>query len=82
MCFVSRRKKIKEKIILPDEKILFEFGIAKNYANFWIFLGVIILVISLIFVRDFWLAIFGLVFIGYSFYLKNAYFYFLTDKVR
>lgn len=79
--FVLRRKKIKEKIISADEKILVEFGVAKAYANFWIFLGMVILFISLIFIKELWLAILlGLSLLAYGFYLKAAYFYFLTDK--
>ncbi|MFN3301753.1 MAG: PH domain-containing protein [Patescibacteria group bacterium] len=78
-------REIKEKIILPDEKVLVEFGVAKTYSGFWIFLGFLILIVSifvsLFFISDFWLTIFlALGLIGYGFYLRSAYFYFLTDK--
>jgi uncharacterized membrane protein YdbT with pleckstrin-like domain len=81
----ERKKKIKEKIISPQEKILAEFGVAKIYSGFWIFLGFLILIISVIvslfYISDFWLAIlFGLALIFYGFYLRLAYFYFITDK--
>lgn len=78
-------KNFKEKIILPDEKVLVEFGISRVYSGFWFFLGFLILIssiiISLFFIRDFLLALLvGLFLIGYGFYLKKSYFYFLTDK--
>lgn len=81
----NRREKIKGKIISPDEKILAEFGVAKIYTGFFIFLGLIILivavVVSLFFMSDFWLASFlGLAALAHSLYLRVAYFYFLTDK--
>ncbi len=83
--FDERRKRIKEKIISSDEKILLEFGVAKIYSNFWVFLGFLIsvagLIVSLFFISDFWLAILlGLALVGYGFYLQKAYFYFLTNK--
>jgi len=78
-------EKIKKKIFLPEEKILAEFGVAKIYSGFWIFLGFLILIvgviISLFFTSDFWLVILlGVALICYGFYLRSAYFYFLTDK--
>ena len=76
-----KKEEIKREIISPDEKILVEFGIADTYSGFWIFLGIVILIISLIFIRELWLGLFlGLALIGYGFYLKSAYFYFLTEK--
>lgn len=73
--------KIKEKIISPDEKILVEFGVAGTYSGFWIFLGILIGVISLILISWLWLGLLlAVALIAYSFYLKAAYFYFLTDK--
>ena len=76
---------IKEKFILPNEKILIKFGVSKIYSGFWIFLGILILIasiiVSLFFISDFWLAIFlGFALICHGFYLRLAYFYFLTDK--
>ena len=78
---IKRIKKIKEKIISPEEKVLIEFGIAENYARFWIFLGILTGAISLIFVEQRWLGLLlAITLIVYGFYLKFAYFYFLTDK--
>ncbi|MCX7779051.1 MAG: PH domain-containing protein [Patescibacteria group bacterium] len=83
--FQLSEKEIQTKIILSNEKILAQFGIAKTYVHFWIVLGVLILIISMLislfFISDFWLAILlGLAIIGYAFYLSLAYFYFLTDQ--
>lgn len=79
--FESRLEKIEKKIINSDEKILVKFGVARAYFSFWIFLGIVVLVISLIFIKDLWLALLlGLYLIGYGFYLKAAYYYFFTDK--
>ncbi len=76
---------MKNKIISPNEKILIEFGVAKTYSGFWIFLGLLILfgglILTLFFISDFWLIIIlGLALIAYGFYLRLAYFYFLTNK--
>ncbi len=79
--FKERSKKIKEKIISPKEKIVAEFGVASSYSGFWIFLGIVVLIISLIFIDKFWLGLLlGLALVVYGLYLKTAYFYFLTDK--
>ncbi|MBS4033669.1 MAG: PH domain-containing protein [Ignavibacterium sp.] len=79
--FDLRLGKIRKKIIGPDEKIILEFCVAKKYSNFWLILGLIILLISLVFIRDlFILILLAISLFGYSFYLKTAYYYFLTDK--
>lgn len=79
--FEQRRKKIKDKILMSDEKVLAEFGPADTYTDFWLFLGLVISVISSIFISWLWIGLFlGVSLIAFSFYLKASYLYFFTKS--
>ncbi len=80
--FEKYREKIEAKILGPGEKIKYKFGPSKIFINFWLFLGLAIILIVFIWISDIFtigLAL-GLVLILYSIYLRLSYFYFFTDR--
>ncbi|PIP17828.1 MAG: hypothetical protein COX43_02160 [Parcubacteria group bacterium CG23_combo_of_CG06-09_8_20_14_all_35_9] len=77
---MSFKKQTWEKVLSPQEKILFEFGIGKYYRIFLMFCGIFLGPLLLLFFDTGIGILVGLSFILYSLYLNIAYLYAFTDK--